>query len=524
MKLRPYQQDCINTIVNRCYTEDNVLIQGATGVGKTIIFSALLEQVSSAHHFVRAIVLVPKIVLIEQTVEKLSNFINPLLIGVFNAKRKDIDTPYIVASWQSLKNLKDMPHCNMLIADEVHRFSKSQRDIHDRLKVVNPKIKLIGFTATPWTATKLIYGRDGLFANIHWKRTIKQMTPKYLVPIITGGSNDAPDLSNVRVTAGDYNEKDIDELMKAKVDSQVADAIKKTKDRKKVIFMCVTIEHAQMVHERIKGSGIIHSKTKDRAKVLDAFMYGDVKHIVSVLVLSEGFDSPCADTLVLMRPTRSTVLYVQGVGRIMRPFKGKENGLLLDYGRVVENLGYVEDINGPYQKSKDKVPPIKLCSICENHCPMNSTTCPTCGHMFMVMCPDCLTMIPYGEKCECYEQKQRDMLKNLTSTSWCAKPKELEPTWLEVHEFNVEYLQSKNGNWFFKLSFGSVVPLIMVMDWNRKLLSSFLDSYSNEMVNVDVLLKNPKLGYTIMAAGFQMPKQIKVQLKNKYWTLLGSKF
>ncbi|NCW70100.1 MAG: hypothetical protein EBV86_16350 [Marivivens sp.] len=133
----------------------------------------------------------------------------------------------------------------------------------------------------------------------------------------------------VKTNAGDFNQKELNARASVEelVSAQIQDAKNRIGDRYLFpIFMGVSIEHAEMIQKELGNASIVHSKMtlEQRKKNLDDFKNQKTKYLVSVLVLSEGFDFPPSDCLVLIRPTKSHVLFVQAVGRVLRTSPGKK--------------------------------------------------------------------------------------------------------------------------------------------------------------------------------------------------------
>jgi hypothetical protein len=167
---------------------------------------------------------------------------------------------------------------------------------------------------------------------------------------------------------------------------------------------------------------VIHSQKDNNIK---EFEDGNLRHLVFVSIVSEGYDYPPIDAIVLMRPTRSPVLYVQIVGRGLRPYKDKVNCLVLDYGRVIETLGHISDplINaGKKSKGVTEIK-MKFCPQCYEYCQLSAQTCPECEYQFS-------------------SSKKEVNLKNLTSTTNLEK---VEETWGVVTRIKDGHTKTKNG-------------------------------------------------------------------------------
>src|SRR6056297_1781670 len=172
--------------------------------------------------------------------------------------------------------------------------------------------------------------------------------------------------------------------------------ILKSKDRNRVIIMCTTIEHAERVEHLLDNAHLYHSRLDKHERNFNLENWKNKgKFLVSVIAASEGFDFPSADCLVLFRPTRSPTLYEQACGRIARLHPSKKNGLILDYGGVIDSLGLPYDI----QVKKKGAVTHKECKDCGAANELNTVYCNGCGRAFTHKCRGCDKVLIFGEKC-----------------------------------------------------------------------------------------------------------------------------
>lgn len=395
LSLRPYQSELVEAVYTELFSSPTVLAQLPTGGGKTLCFSFLIKKAMEAKPDIRIAVVMGRIDLVTQTERAIAQVIERKHIGVYcgSIGRKEITRPITVASIQSLTSLKDIPFINLLIVDEAHNLDQNQGSylrFLNKLEDKNPKLKVVGFTATPFRTRGYIYGDDMLFKKLVYKKTIQDMIAMGFLcrPILKQGQN-AFDTSNLRTRAGEYMQEDVDDLVKNVdvMELQVAEALDKMDGRKCVAWATANIEHCNRVLDVLGKKGeygtSVHSKqSRDtRNANLSAFMGGSCRHMVFVSVLSEGFDHPPIDCVVLLRPTRSPVLYVQTVGRGLRISEGKNDCLVLDYGQVVRELGPLDD---PKVKGKkgDGDAVLKECPQCHSWVAGGFRQCPDCGHEF----------------------------------------------------------------------------------------------------------------------------------------------
>lgn len=354
-------------------------------------------------------VLVNKVSLVEQTQAQLAKMIDDGRVGVYcgTLKTKEIKSQVTVATIQSIA--RQSPHIDLLIIDEYHNFTESKRSesFIEKLKQVNPRLRIVGFTATPFTAKNgPVFGKGQMVQELTYERSLDEMiADEYLVPYRFEVTQERYDTSKLRLVNGDYVEKELQELAKdqGKLSLQVKDALSRLIDRKKVVWIATCIDHAQRLMREIaryESVTIIHSQLKrdEQLASIDSFENGSVKHICSVAMVSEGYDHPPIDAIVLMRPTRSPVLYVQAVGRGLRLNEGKKDCLVLDYGQIAAYLGNPSSpFIGKAKKGQSKR--TRDCS-CGAVVFLPAKECPECGHDFT---PKAFREI--------------DRLKNLTETA-----------------------------------------------------------------------------------------------------------
>lgn len=449
-KLRCYQKEQQDSVISALSSgSDKLLIVASTGAGKTCMFSSLFNELLKRYQL-KILVLVPKNILVSQTVEKINGSVT-----IYNAglKQKDFSGDVVVGSVQSVAAAKDIPKFNILVIDECHRANMvdgQHAKVYQRLLEQNDKLKAIGYTATPFNADGYIYNEDLFWNKPVFEIGLTKLTNLgYLVPLLYKRTENEIDISSVKKTKEDYVKQDLERVIlsdKGKVGAMIEDMIEKSSARNKIIILTTSIKHAELVHSFLPSSNIIHSKRKDRDGQLDEFKKSG-RYLVSVLIASEGFDFPPADCLAMMRPTRSPVLYMQAAGRVLRPSEGKDNALFLDYGNIVENLGEIYDLN---IEDKNKKEDFKFCIECDVMNKADAKKCKSCSNIFMTQCEICFEIKPYGESC-CEKQK-RDLLKKLTEKSYEAKP-----IWRNVTQLLVLNHKSKAGNECYKIDFYSGV-------------------------------------------------------------------
>lgn len=461
--LRPYQEDVLRTIWEALPTDQFILIQAATGSGKTICFSELIKRLLSQWPNIRIGILAHRRELITQAQDKLLKVWPDAPIGIACASvSNDIDTdkPIVIGSIQTLsRRTGTTAPFDLVIVDEAHKIpgmninSQYKTWIETMIRY-NPKTRILGMTATPFRLSQgYIYGTAckpgniNLFPDLHYRISISDLQKDgYLCGYRAKATTDiSSDLSGVRKT-GDYNVGDLSIVMSKQqhVGSAVAALNEHAADRRHVIVFAVTIAHAEKLREAFgEQATIIHSELNDNARyqALSDFESGKIRIIVNVMVLSEGFDSPAVDCIIMCRPTMSPGLFIQMVGRGLRPHPDKTDVLILDLANNCQTHG---DPNNPKVeipgRTKKKLSvieekKIKRCPNCDEVVEPRETICSVCGWEFVTERNDPVILTDY-------------QFKKVKSASMVA----------EISDIEMSKYVSKKGNLMIKAVITAWVP------------------------------------------------------------------
>lgn len=388
--LRPYQLAAVNTLWNALKSKNSALCVASCGSGKTEIMIELCTRAVKVKPDVRILIVINKVGLVKQTADRMF----PLASVYCSSLNSREISPITVASVQSIHKA-DLDKVNWVIVDECHRLTTDEGSLYHKLfkqlREKNDRLKVIGFTATPYSSTGHIYGPNQLFDKIDYQITLEELWAQgYLVKPRCKAGHDQFETSHLSIVAGDFSQGEVGELVRdsTKVQEQIKDAMPRLVGRRKIAWACANIEHAELVRVSIgEQASIIHSKMKlvDREIQQHRFEKMNTRHIVFVNVLSEGYDYPPVDAIVLMCPTRSPVKYVQCIGRGLRLSPDKDSCLVLDYGQVIENCGPITD---PFIRKKGSKKSVKnmmkFCPSCMEYVQITATTCPCCEYVFPV--------------------------------------------------------------------------------------------------------------------------------------------
>ena len=343
-KLRPYQEEAIQAVIAaRKRGARRLVICLPTGAGKTVVFSRL-ARLAKRH----VLVLAHREELLEQAKSKIEAAIGPdARVEIEQGPRRaSAEARVIVCSIRSLREerLKALTRdrdIGLIIYDECHHApAEDNQRVLRQLGCFEPGFDgtLLGFTATTRRGDRV--GLDEVFEEIVYSRTLGQMIGDgYLVGLRGYRVTTAADLRSIGHGSG--QDFQIEELAEA-VDIQernalVARSIQELARDRRTIAFCVTVAHAKNLSRALNAigvpAGVIHGemKSEQRAFVLKNFRQGNFQALTNVAVLTEGFDDPEVSCIAMARPTRSSSLYTQCVGRGTRLFPGKSDCLVLDF-------------------------------------------------------------------------------------------------------------------------------------------------------------------------------------------------
>lgn len=382
--------------------ENNGLVVAPTGSGKSVLIAKLIRDCLEQFGGTRVLVLTHVKELIEQDYLKLMELYPECDAGIYSAglNRRDTRHKVIFAGIQSVADKADaLGEFPLVLIDEAHLIPHSgfgrYRGFLDDLRRVNGgKLRVVGYTATPYRLDSglLHEGEGRLFTDIAAEIPLLPLIEQgYLSPLVAKQTAFTVDMAGVKKSGGEYVIGAAGAAMMADghTDAAIEDALYRAHGRDHWLVFCCTIEHAETaLHALLKRGVSAHLLTgqtprKTRDAMLREFRAGQFRVLVNVGVLTTGFDYPGIDCIVMLRPTASTGLYIQMLGRGMRVADGKENCLTLDYAGNIERHGCVDDpnINMPRASKGDGEPVVKTCPGCETIVPARLLQC-ACGHEF----------------------------------------------------------------------------------------------------------------------------------------------
>lgn len=398
LTLRGYQSDVIDEITTAAAGgARRIILVAPTGSGKTCIASKIISHAVSTGH--RVLFLAHRRELVSQASEKLTEICvdNSVLMS---GEPYDPTLPVIVSSLQTLhawairRRKVSLPKADLVIFDEVHHLFTS--GTWQKILDAYPTAHILGLTATP--INRRGEGMEHCADAMVKCPTIQELTDlgflvpaRYFCPTI-------PDLAKIRIQAGDYNAGQLEERMdQPNLIGDILENWSRICPNRKTLVFASGVKHSIHIAEGFRSIGIKaehidgNTPSVERDSIVRRFKDGDIQVLSNCSVFTEGFDCPEAAALVFARPTKSLLLYLQVAGRVLRPYPGKENCIIIDHAGVYYEHGPVSQdwpwkleygeqktISGEMKSKKKKERVDITCVKCK--CVFQGRIdCPSCG-------------------------------------------------------------------------------------------------------------------------------------------------
>lgn len=401
MELRPYQQEAVAAVYDHLRSrDDHPCVVIPTAGGKTPVMATICRD-AVRQWGGRVLILAHVKELLEQAYEKL-NLMAPDLwdkIGIYSAglKSRDRDKSIIIAGIQSVyRRAAELDRFDLILIDEAHMLPPEGEGMYrtflEEAHVINPHVRLIGLTATPYRmSTGMICGPDNLLNHVCYEVGVRELILQgYLCKLISKAGKNKADTSGLHSRAGEFIADEVEALMDDEelVQSACSEIIEQTQNRSATLIFASGVKHAENVQRTIgqmgHECGFISGETSsdERALTLGRFKKGDLKYLVNVNVLTTGFDAPNIDCVALLRPTNSPGLLYQMCGRGFRLHPAKNDCLVLDFGGNIVRHGPIDALNIKERNPGKGDAPAKECPECQALIHAAYTTCPECGYVF----------------------------------------------------------------------------------------------------------------------------------------------
>ncbi len=404
MEDRWYQDESVAALMG--YLADSTghpVVVAPTGSGKTAILCKFINSFLSLYPTANVLVLSHVKEILYQDHKSLTDYFDGYEIGLFSAGlgSKTINKITVAGIQSAHRTPDEFAGFGIIIIDECHLITVKQNGMYrkflSRIEAWRDYVPSIGLTATPFRLGHgYIYeGEGALFTDVVYDLSSydnfnRLVSEGFLSKLITPTTELKLSVEGVRTQAGDFKASDLsDNIDRATITNDaVAETIKFGKNYKRWLVFAIDIEHADHITHTLNLNGIpaiaIHSKMEgDRTIELAASKKGKYRAIISVGVLTTGYDDPEIDLIVILSPTKSPVKHVQTIGRGLRVHPGKDHCLVLDFAGNTARLGPINDI-----KIRSKVkgcggePIIKHCPDCSCIQHPSARVCDVCGFKF----------------------------------------------------------------------------------------------------------------------------------------------
>jgi DNA repair protein RadD len=431
---RYYQTDAVQSVWDYFSHggQGNPIVAMPTGTGKSVVIGRFLASVFAAYPYQRIVVLTHVKELIQQNYEKLMSMWAFAPAGIYSAglNSREHGRAITFAGIQSVWRKPALfGHVDLVLIDEVHLVPLENTAMYQAfiagLRAVNPHLKLVGFTATPW---RLGQGRiidpverkgqliEPLFTDICYDLTSTEafnrlIAEGYLLPLRPKRTKTVFEADGIHMRGGEFIESELqdfvdahDELTWAALNE--AAEVARNEQRHCWLVFATGIRHADVIGQMLDqlgiGNCVIHSKSGDRDQDLIRWKTGHTTAAVNNNCLTTGVDNPLIDLIVMLRQTASTVLWGQMLGRGTRPLyapgynlddlggrlaaiaaSGKRDTRVLDYAGNTRRLGPINDPVIPRRKGEGGGDaPVKACDRCDEWIHASLRLCPYCGFEF----------------------------------------------------------------------------------------------------------------------------------------------
>ena len=401
MNLRPYQQKAIDESL-ACHGNALIVLPG--GSGKSLVAAGIIKRVLEFVPSANILILHPRKELIEQNFDKFFKLCPEYLhlAGIYSASVGLKQIKQITfAGIQSIYNKAEkLGIVNILICDECHLIKKTDdgmfRSLINALRFRNPKLHIIGLTATPFRTESgiIMEAKKGepppLFSSITYEVGMRELISRgFLCPLVGKFGGVQADLSKVAIRRGEYVVEDMENAISPITKAAVEEVITLGSGRKHWLVFCPSVKHAHDTAREFTERGITSeaidgtmSKAK-REEIFAKYRSGFFKVLCNCEIATIGYDFPELDLIAILRGTKSAGLFVQMCVRGSRIADGKTDCMILDYAGNLERFGAVDNIRVKKFKLGHKldINPLKRCPQCGNALAISLRNC-SCGYIF----------------------------------------------------------------------------------------------------------------------------------------------
>lgn len=407
--LRDYQEATLDHLWRYFLQQTgNPIVALPTGTGKSVLIAEFVRRACTGYPGTQILMLTHVKELIQQNLHTLVRVWPTAPAGVYSAglKRREHNPDIVFAGIQSVyERAKIFGHVDLVLIDECHLVSPRSESMYGTfladLRKSNPRLKVVGFSATPYRMKQgMLTDEGGLFSDIAFDLTGLtafnwMIAQGWIAPLIPKKTREILDVSGVRMSGGEFILSDLQDRVDQDAITVAAlhEAAQLAHTRNHWLVFASGISHAEHVAACLTDrynipASFVHSglTNEERDRRLRDFKAGKIRAMVNNNILTTGFDYPDIDCIVMLRPTASPGLWVQMLGRGTRPAPNKKNCLVLDFAGNTERLGPINDPILPRKRGKGApgVAPVRLCEQCGCYSHASSRFCqnPECGVEF----------------------------------------------------------------------------------------------------------------------------------------------
>ena len=401
---REFQAEASEALLNDVEAGYDPLLAIPTGGGKTVIITRFIYLLLEKYPSLNVLILSHTESILKQDYETIKNIFMGIPIGLFctGLNSRSIHKITLASVQTAYRVPFKFYDFDIVLVDECHMIPRKEESMYQKLfSGIKKGHTKIGLSATIFRRKTgyLHKGKGALFNKVSYDLTslanfnmlIKE---GFLCKLISRATDYELNCEGLKVTAGDYNQKAMSQRFDRKeiTDIAIQEVVKYGENYKSWLIFAIDIDHAEHIKEKLIELGIstesLHTQSdNDRHVLAERFKYFDFRALVSVGMITTGFDAPNVDLIAMLRPTKSPVLHVQTAGRGTRPFPGKDHCLFLDFAGNTKRLGPINDVKVPDPKQKKKgkgEAPVKICDRCRCYCHIAATHCIVCGYEFPI--------------------------------------------------------------------------------------------------------------------------------------------